>query len=191
VLGAAPGDTRIPLGQVAHLELERRAPGIKTEPAIPNVWVYVDVRDIDIETSVEEAKKAVASTVALPEGYRLSWSGKYEYLVRARQRLLILIPITLLIVSLIIYLDTRSLLKTEIVLLAVPFPRVGAFWAVYVAGDPLSVAVWVGASSPLRDWTRKREWSCSSPSTWPTTTQRSAVRSRRSGVSGTRSTTAP
>jgi Cu(I)/Ag(I) efflux system membrane protein CusA/SilA len=123
--------------------------GIKSEGAAPNAWIYVDVQGADIGTYVQTARQAVDEAVAkgsikVPEGYSILWSGQYEYMVRAKQRLLIVIPITLLIIVLIIYLNTQSFVKTAIVLLAVPFSLVGAFWMLYLSGYNLSVAVWVG-----------------------------------------------
>ena len=123
--------------------------GIKSEGAIPNAWIYIDVKGIDIGTYVKMAQRAVNEAVAnkrvvMPTGYNLFWSGQYEYMQRAKQRLMIVVPITLLIIVLIIYLNTRSAIKTAIVLLAVPFSLVGAFWLLYLAGYNLSVAVWIG-----------------------------------------------
>ena len=92
--------------------------------------------------AVNEA--VASSTVMLPSGYNIFWSGQYEYMQRAKQRLMIVVPMTLLIIVLIIYLNTRSAIKTAIVLLAVPFSLVGAFWLLYLLGYNLSVAVWVG-----------------------------------------------
>ena len=127
-----------------------RAPmGIKSEDAVPNVWIYVDVKGIDIGTYVQMAQRAVNEAVAqkkiqLSSGYNIFWSGQYEYMVRAKQRLLMVVPLTLLIIIFIIYLNTKSAIKTVIVLLAVPFSMVGAFWMLYLFGYNLSVAVWVG-----------------------------------------------
>jgi Cu(I)/Ag(I) efflux system membrane protein CusA/SilA len=140
---------QVPLGQLASLHLVRAPMGIKSEGAVPNAWIYVDVKGVDVGTYVQMAQRAVAEaiaqgTITLPNGYNLFWSGEYEYMQRARQRLLIVVPLTLLIIMLIIYLNTRSLIKTAIVLLAVPFSLVGAFWLLYLSGYNLSVAVWVG-----------------------------------------------
>ena len=123
--------------------------GIKSESATPNAWVYVDIRGVDVGTYVQTAMHAVNEAIArgeinLPGGYNIFWSGQYEYMLRAKERLLIVVPLTLLIITLIIYLNTRSLIKTGIVLLAVPFSLVGAFAAIYLCGYNLSVAVWVG-----------------------------------------------
>ncbi|MGE5212532.1 MAG: efflux RND transporter permease subunit, partial [Nitrospirota bacterium] len=140
---------QIPLGQVAKLKLVRAPMGIKSEGAVPNAWIYIDVKGIDVGTYVKMAQRAVDEAIAskrvvMPSGYNLFWSGQYEYMQRAKQRLMIVVPITLLIILLIIYLNTRSAIKTAIVMLAVPFSLVGAFWLLYVAGYNLSVAVWIG-----------------------------------------------
>ena len=140
---------QIPLGQLATLKVVRGPMGIKSEGAIPNAWIYIDVKGIDIGTYVKMAQRAVNEAVAnkrvvMPTGYNLFWSGQYEYMQRAKQRLMIVVPITLLIIVLIIYLNTRSAIKTAIVLLAVPFSLVGAFWLLYLVGYNLSVAVWIG-----------------------------------------------
>ena len=144
-----PTGAQIPLGELASIKVVDGPMGIKTEGAVPNDWVYVDIRDIDVGSYVQNAMHAVNDAIAagqikLPPGYNLFWSGQYEYMLHAKQRLLMVVPLTLLIISLIIYLNTRSLLKTAIVLLAVPFSLVGAFWTLYLLHYNLSVAVWVG-----------------------------------------------
>jgi Cu(I)/Ag(I) efflux system membrane protein CusA/SilA len=149
IIVPTPRGAQIPLGQVATLNLVRAPMGVKSEGAIPNAWIYIDVKGVDIGTYVQMAQRAVNEAVAkkqvvLPNGYNVFWSGQYEYMQRAKQRLAIVIPITLLLIILIIYLNTRSLVKTAIVLLAVPFSLVGAFWLIYLAGYNLSVAVWIG-----------------------------------------------
>jgi Cu(I)/Ag(I) efflux system membrane protein CusA/SilA len=123
--------------------------GIKSEAAVPNAWIYVDVKGSDIGTYVQTAMRAVHDAVAkgqlnLPTGCNIFWSGQYEYMQRAQARLMIVVPLTLLIIVLIIYLNTRSVIETAIVLLAVPFSLVGAFAAVHWFGYNMSVAVWVG-----------------------------------------------
>jgi Cu(I)/Ag(I) efflux system membrane protein CusA/SilA len=109
----------------------------------------VDIRGVDVGTYVQMAMRAVNDAVAhgdikLPGGYNIFWSGQYEYMLRAKERLMIVVPLTLLLITLIIYLNTKSAIKTAIVMLAVPFSLVGAFWAIYLCGYNLSVAVWVG-----------------------------------------------
>jgi Cu(I)/Ag(I) efflux system membrane protein CusA/SilA len=123
--------------------------GIKSEGAIPNAWIYVDVKGIDVGTYVQMAMRAVNEAVTkgeikLPSGYNIFWSGEYEYMLKARQRLMIVVPLTLLLIILIIYLNTRSAIKTAIVMLAVPFSLVGAIGILALLHYNLSVAVWVG-----------------------------------------------
>ena len=144
-----PTGAQVPLGQLAKIETVHAPMGIKSEAAVPNAWIYVDVKGIDVGTYVQMAMRAVNEAVAkgrinLPSGYNIFWSGQYEYMMRARQRLMMVVPLPLLIIILIIYLNTRSAVKTAIVMLAVPFSLVGAFWALYLLHCNLSVAVWVG-----------------------------------------------
>jgi Cu(I)/Ag(I) efflux system membrane protein CusA/SilA len=144
-----PTGAQVPLGQLAKIETVHAPMGIKSEGAVPNAWIYVDVKGIDMGTYVQMAMRAVNESIAkgaikLPPGYNIFWSGQYEYMLRAQQRLMIVVPLTLLIILLIIYLNTRSFVKTAIVMLAVPFSLVGAFWIIYLLHYNLSVAVWVG-----------------------------------------------
>jgi Cu(I)/Ag(I) efflux system membrane protein CusA/SilA len=144
-----PGGAQVPLGELATLKVVDGPMGIKSEGAVPNAWIYVDIRGVDVGTYVQMAMHAVNESIAkgaikLPPGYNIFWSGQYEYMLRAQQRLMIVVPLTLLIILLIIYLNTRSLVKTAIVMLAVPFSLVGAFWIIYLLHYNLSVAVWVG-----------------------------------------------
>ncbi|MCC7204414.1 MAG: efflux RND transporter permease subunit, partial [Phycisphaeraceae bacterium] len=104
----------------------------------------VDVADRDIGGYVEDAKRVVGQMVKLPEGYTLEWSGQYEYMQRAKERLKIVIPVTLLLVIVLLYFNTQNVTKIAIVLLAVPFSLIGAFWLIYLLGSNMSVAVWVG-----------------------------------------------
>ena len=144
-----PTGAQIPLGQLATVKVVDGPMGIKSEGAVPNAWVYVDIRGVDVGTYVQMAMRAVNEAVThgdikLPGGYNIFWSGQYEYMLRAKERLMIVVPLTLLLITLIIYLNTKSAIKTAIVMLAVPFSLVGAFWAIYLCGYNLSVAVWVG-----------------------------------------------
>jgi copper/silver efflux system protein len=144
-----PTGAQVPLGQLAKIETVHAPMGIKSEGAIPNAWIYVDVKGIDVGTYVQMAMRAVNEAVAngtvkLPSGYNIFWSGQYEYMLRAQQRLMIVVPLTLLIIILIIYLNTRSAIKTAIVMLAVPFSLVGAIGILALLHYNLSVAVWVG-----------------------------------------------
>jgi copper/silver efflux system protein len=149
IIVPTPTGAQIPLGQIATLKLVRAPMGIKSEGAIPNDWIYIDVKNIDIGTYVQMAQRAVNDAVAskrisMPSGYNIFWSGQYEYMQRAQQRLMIVVPITLLIIVLIIYLNTRSLVGTAIIMLSVPLALVGSFWLLYLDGYNLSVAVWIG-----------------------------------------------
>jgi Cu(I)/Ag(I) efflux system membrane protein CusA/SilA len=144
ILVPTPAGQQIPLGQLTTITVNKGPMVIRTEDTRPNVWVYVDIKDIDVGTYVTMAKRAVAENVKLPAGYNIVWSGQYEYMARAKQRLMYVIPLTILIIFVIIYLNTRSVTKTMIVFLAVPFSLVGAIWLLYLLGYNLSIAVWVG-----------------------------------------------
>ena len=117
---------------------------IKNEEGFLAGFVYVDTTGVDLGTYVRAAQRTVAQSVQLPPGYQLVWSGQYEYLQRATERLRLVVPITLLIVLLLLYFNTGSFAKTMIILLAVPFSAVGAIWLLYLLGYNMSVAVWVG-----------------------------------------------
>ena len=144
VLVATPEGHQVPLGRLASMEYVIGPPSIKSEGAKPNAWVYIDIRDIDIGSYVESAREAVAAAVALPPGYTLSWSGQYEYLERAGQRLAYVVPLTLLLIFVLIQLTTRSATETLMVLLGVPFAVAGSFWLLHILDYDLSIAVWVG-----------------------------------------------
>ena len=135
---------QIPLGQLAAIDYVVGPPSIKSEAAKPNAWVYIDIRDVDLGTYVRDAQRAVAEKVELPEGYTLSWSGQYEYMERARERLRFVIPLTLLVIVAILFLNTRSLTKTMLVLAGVPFALTGSVWLLDYLSYDMSVAVWVG-----------------------------------------------
>ena len=144
VLVATPEGHQVPLGRLVSMEYVVGPPSIKSEGAKPNAWVYIDIRDIDIGSYVEAARETVAAAVALPPGYTLSWSGQYEYLERAEQRLALVVPLTLLLIFVLIYLTTRSVTETFLVLLGVPFAVAGSFWLLHILDYDLSIAVWVG-----------------------------------------------
>jgi len=134
---------RVPLAQLADIKVVRGPTGIKSEEGLLSAYVYVDYSGRDMGGYVNEAKKNIAS-LKIPEGYRLQWSGEYEYLVKTEERLKLVIPLTLLVIFALIYFNTKSVLKTAIVLLAVPFSLVGSFWFLYILGYNMSIAVWVG-----------------------------------------------
>jgi len=144
VLVPTPTGQHIPLEQLADLRFAIGPPGIKSENARPNAWIYVDLQGVDVGTYVKNAKKILEERVDIPTGYTIQWSGQYEYMERAQQRLLYVIPLTVVIIFVIIYINTQSLIKTAIVFLAVPFSLVGAVWLLYLLGYNMSIAVWVG-----------------------------------------------
>ncbi len=136
--------THIPISQVATITTTKGPPAIKSENARRTAWVYVDIKGIDIGTYVKNAQAAVGQAIKLPAGYSIIWSGQFEYMEAAKKRLMLVIPLTIVIIFVIIYMSTKSLIKTAIVFLAVPFSLVGAFWFLYLLGYHTSVAVWVG-----------------------------------------------
>jgi len=137
------GVMQVPLGELADIEIVRGPMAIKSEEGMLTSYVYIDFSGRDIGSYVADAKKHVAS-LKIPQGYRLEWSGEYEYLVKTHERLKIVIPLTLFLIFLLIYFNTKSVTKTFIVLLAVPFSLVGSFWLLYILGYNMSIAVWVG-----------------------------------------------
>ncbi|MBZ5541565.1 MAG: CusA/CzcA family heavy metal efflux RND transporter [Acidobacteriia bacterium] len=144
VLVRTPTGAQVPMAELADIRL-RTGPGmIRDENGRLSGYVYVDVTGRDIGGYVEDAKKAVLDKVQVPPGYQLVWSGQYEYMERAKERLKLVVPVTLFIVFLLLYFNTRSTAKTLIILLAVPFSAVGAVWFLYLLGYNMSIAVWVG-----------------------------------------------
>jgi Cu(I)/Ag(I) efflux system membrane protein CusA/SilA len=144
VLVPTPAGEQIPIGQLATITPRKGPMVIRSEDTRPNAWVYVDIKDTDVGTYVKHAMHIVSEKVKLPAGYDIVWSGEYEAMERAQNRLLLVVPMTLFIIFIIIYLNTRSVTKVAIVLLAVPFSLVGTFWFIYLLGYNLSIAVWVG-----------------------------------------------
>jgi Cu(I)/Ag(I) efflux system membrane protein CusA/SilA len=144
VLVPTPSGAHVPLGQLATIGLQTGPPMIKNEEGFRTGFLYVDVTGRDLGGYVEDAKKAVASKVKLPAGYQLAWSGQYEYMLRVRERLKVVVPLTLVIIFLLLYFNTASTTKTLIILLAVPFSAVGAIVFIWLLGYNMSIAVWVG-----------------------------------------------
>jgi Cu(I)/Ag(I) efflux system membrane protein CusA/SilA len=135
---------QVPLGQVATF---RQVPGpmvVRTEDAVPTAWVYVDVVGRDIGGYVEEARKMVESSITLPPGYTIRWSGQYEYMQRAAARMKLVIPATLAIIFLLLYFNFRNVGETLIVMLSLPFALVGGIWFIWALGYNWSVAVAIG-----------------------------------------------
>jgi Cu(I)/Ag(I) efflux system membrane protein CusA/SilA len=141
---AMGGQQQIPLAEIADLKLVTGPAMLRNENGLLNGYVYVDVTGRDIGGYVEEAKRVVQEKVALPPGYTLAWSGQYEAMQRVRERLKLVVPLTLFLVFLLLYLNTKSVAKTMLILLAVPFSAVGAIWLLYALGYNMSIGVWVG-----------------------------------------------
>jgi copper/silver efflux system protein len=144
VLVPLPNGASIPLGQVATVKLVQGPSSIRTENAQLAAYIFVDARDRDLGSYVVDAKKAVAASVKFPPGYYAVWSGQFEYYERAKQRLAIVIPLTLVIIMLLLYLNFRRMTETLIVMLSLPFALVGGLWLMWWRGFNLSVAVAVG-----------------------------------------------
>ena len=138
------GGAMIPLGQVAHVKLIKAPPGIRTENALLAAYIYVDIRDRDIGGYVTDAQKAVRDQIKFPPGYYATWSGQFEYMERAKEKLKVVVPLTLLTIFLLLYLNFRRLTETAIVMLSVPFSLVGGVWLMWLLDYNMSVAVSVG-----------------------------------------------
>jgi Cu(I)/Ag(I) efflux system membrane protein CusA/SilA len=138
------GGAQVPLAQLADIRVVSGPAMIRDEDGQLSGYVYVDMAGRDIGGYVEEAKKKVAEQVRLPPGYTLVWSGQYEYMQRVKERLMYVVPLTLLVIFVLLYMNLQSTAKCAIVLLAVPFSMIGAVWCLYLLGYNLSVAVWVG-----------------------------------------------
>ncbi len=134
----------VPLGQLATISLQRGAPAIRTENALLAAYVYVDTRDADLGAFVKKAQQVVAEKVTYPQGYYATWSGQFENMERAKEKLKIVVPFTLALIFLLLYLNFRRLTETLIVMLSVPFALVGGVWLMWWLGYQMSVAVAVG-----------------------------------------------
>ena len=141
---AADGQRRIPLSELADIRAASGPSMIRNEDGLLTGYVYVDIADRDPKSYIDEADRLLREKVAAPTGYTISWSGQYEGMQRTRERLKVVVPITLFLIFFLLWLNTRSVAKTMIVLLAVPFSAVGAFWLLYFLGYNMSIGVWVG-----------------------------------------------
>jgi Cu(I)/Ag(I) efflux system membrane protein CusA/SilA len=144
VLVATPTGTQVPISLLADIRYRTGPPDIRNENGQLVGYVFLDITNRDVNGYVQAASQRVGERVQFPPGYYMEWAGQFEYLQAAEKRLAILVPFTLLIIFLLIYLNTRSVAKTFIVLLTVPFSLIGAFWLLYLLGYNLSVAVWIG-----------------------------------------------
>jgi len=138
------GKMQIPMAEIATLKLTSGPSMLRNENGMLNGYVYVDVAGRDVGSYVAEAKRVVAEQVTLPPGYTLAWSGQYEAMQRVRERLKVVLPLTLFLIFLLLYLNTKSTAKTVLILMAVPFSAVGAIWLLYGLGYNMSIGVWVG-----------------------------------------------
>ncbi len=144
ILISTPEGSQVPMEQVADIQVHQGPDMIKSEGSRRAAWVFVDIHDIDVGTYISKAKEAIAAHLKIPAGYSLIWSGQFEYMEAARKRLQVIIPVTLVLVFLLLYLNTHSLAKVGIIMLAVPFSLLGAIWLLYLLGYNLSVGVYVG-----------------------------------------------
>lgn len=139
-----PAGARIPLAEVADIRIENGPGMIKTENARLNGWIYIDIEGRDLGSYVQDAQQVVTDKIKLPPGYSISWSGQYEFMVRAVQRLTTVVPVTLVIIVLLLYMNFRNLTEVAIIMGTLPLALVGGFWLLYILGYNLSVAVGVG-----------------------------------------------
>ena len=144
ILVPTSSGAQVPIAQLADIRIVKGPPVIKSENARNNAWVYVDLTGVDVGTYVKRAKQAINEQINMPVGYSMVWSGQYEYMVRAQQRLVIVVPMTLLIIFLLLYFNFKSVSEALIVMLSVPFSLTGGFWLMYLLGYNMSVAVGVG-----------------------------------------------
>ena len=144
ILIDSPKGYQVPLSEVANIQMLNGPGMIRNDNGLLTGYVYVDLEGSDVGGYVKRAKEAVQQKIDLPSGYSLSWSGQYKSMERVKEKLKVVLPITLLIVIVLIFLNTGSAMKTSIVLLAIPFSAIGAVWLLYILGYNMSIAVWVG-----------------------------------------------
>ncbi len=144
ILIPTPTGAQIPITQVADITIKKGAAAIKSENARKNALVYVDIEGVDVGSYVKDAQKAVAESVDLPPGYSIVWSGQYEYMIRAQKKLMVVVPATLVIIFMLLYLNFKNITESLIVMLSVPFALTGGLWLMDYMGYNMSVAVAVG-----------------------------------------------
>ena len=144
VLVATPSGTQIPLGQLADIRLNTGPPSIRNENGMLAGFVFVDTFDVDLGTYVNRARELITENIQFPPGYYIEWGGQYQYLLKAKEKLKLIIPFTLMIIFLLLYLNFRNLTETIIVLLSIPFALVGGVWLLYLLGYNYSVVVAIG-----------------------------------------------
>ena len=139
-----PSGKRISLGDVAHVFVEDGPPGIKSENARINGWTFVDIKNVDIGSYVKNAQQAVRENLELPAGYSINWSGQYEYMLRAKEKLNYVVPLTLAIIIILLFINFKSVAEVAIIMGTLPFAMVGSIWLMYLMDFNFSVAVGVG-----------------------------------------------
>ena len=144
VLVSTPSGAQIPMSQIAAIKLVSGPSMIRDENGMLAGYVFVDLSSKDIGGYVEQAKRIVREKLTIPTGYSLVWSGQYENMLRVRERLKIVVPITLFLIFALLYMNTKSAMKATIVMLAVPFSMIGALWLMWILGYNISIAAWVG-----------------------------------------------
>src|SRR2546428_98050 len=144
VLVPTPTGAQVPISLLTDIRYKTGPPEVRSEDGKPVGFVFVDITSSDIDGYVRAAAQRIAQMIQFPAGYYIQWAGQFQYLQEALQRLKIVVPFTLLIIFLLIYISTRSVIRTLIVLLSVPFSLIGAFWLLWLLGYNMSVAVWVG-----------------------------------------------
>ena len=135
---------QIPIEQLADIRIHKGPPGIKSENARLNAWIYVDIKGIDVGTYVKNAQQVVMEKIDVPAGYSVAWSGQYEYMLRAEERLRLVVPITLAIIFMLLYLNFKNITESLMVMLSLPFALVGGIWLMYLLDYDMSIAVGVG-----------------------------------------------
>jgi Cu(I)/Ag(I) efflux system membrane protein CusA/SilA len=144
VLVPTPTGAQIPIEQLADIRIHKGPSGIKSENARLNAWIYVDIKGIDVGTYVKKAQQVVMEQIDVPSGYSVAWSGQYEYMLRAEKRLRLVVPITLAIIFMLLYLNFRNITESLMVMLSLPFALVGGIWLMYILDYDMSIAVGVG-----------------------------------------------
>jgi Cu(I)/Ag(I) efflux system membrane protein CusA/SilA len=144
VLVPTPTGAQVPLHQLAELSIHKGPPGIKSENARRTAWIYVDLKGVDVGSYVVEAQKIVEHQVKMPPGYSIVWSGQFEYMEKARKTLNVIVPVTLVIIFILLYIHFNSITEATIVMASLPFALVGGVWLMYLLGYNMSVAVVVG-----------------------------------------------
>ena len=144
ILVPTPMGAQVPITQLADIRIVKGPPVVKSENARNTAWIYVDLTGIDVGTYVKKAQQIVREKIQLPPGYSMVWSGQYEYMVRAQKRLMIVVPMTLIIIFLLLYLNFKNIGESLIVMMSVPFSLTGGLWLMYLLGYNMSVAVGVG-----------------------------------------------